>query len=554
MKIAVCGSAPSSAHLAPYQDKSSEVFSQGRVPTNPPPYIGEEWEIWGCSPGLYGLAPRATRWFEVHRWEPGQNWFSPEYVQFLKNFKGPVYTGGPIPEIPNHVVYPLEAVEDQFSAFFLTSSLSLMAAIAIRDIEQVRAARRTANPEDLPKGVSEDELIKDDSDDVIGFWGVDMSANEEYCVSPETRILTADLRWVRADEVEPGDEVIAFDEEKGGGKDSPTKFRQWRKAVVDKAVRLTRPCYRIHMADGTSMVSSAEHRWLTYAEHENRWQRTDKLAGTKGHRDGKPTRIVKLLNTWEEDRSWDAGYLAAAFDGDGYIGQRDRSNCNGRTMAIGFAQKDNAMRSMVVAICEKFGLNLSVSAVNRSNGDDRKVYNYRINGGKPALLEFLGKIRPRRLLDNFDAENMGVMHRMDAVAVDRIEYIGEQEVIGLATSTGTFVAEGFASHNSRQKPGCWYFGIQILERNIGLYYPPESDLFCPEPIYGLCEWDHEYIKATARMRELSQRQNMAQQNAQMASAEMSMIGGARDDLTYMIKNWMGHKYRLQAGVVLHKIK
>ncbi len=323
MKIAVCGSAPSSAHLAPYQDQSAQAFAQGRVPTNPGQYFNDEWEIWGCSPGLYGIAPRVTRWFELHRWEPGAAWFSPEYVQYLKNFKGPVYTGGPIPEIPNHVVYPIEQVEDTFSAFFLTSSLSLMAAVAILEIEQIRKARRAAKgafivasgpvPDIdtrpgaitqadenwiqpvgrdaaiamLPQGVDPAELDKTDDDDQIGFWGVDMSANEEY---------------------------------------------------------------------------------------------------------------------------------------------------------------------------------------------------------------------------------------------------------------------------SRQKPGCWYFGIQILERGMGLFYPPESDLFCPEPIYGLCEWDHEYIKATARMREFNARINAAQQQITAATADMAFVSGARDDMGYIIKTWMGNKYGLQPGVVLRKVK
>lgn len=285
MKIAICGSAPSSAHLAPFADKSSVTFAQGKVPTNPSPHVDEEWEIWGCSPGLYGLAPRANRWFEVHRWEPGQAWFSPEYVQFLKNFKGPVYTGAPVPEIPNHVVYPIDAVEDEFSAFFLTSSLALMQALAIQTIEQIRKARRTGNPADLPRGILGNELLKEDDDDVIGLWGVDMSATEEY---------------------------------------------------------------------------------------------------------------------------------------------------------------------------------------------------------------------------------------------------------------------------ARQRPGCWFFCLQILERGIGLYYPPESDLMVPEPVYGLCEWDHEYIKATARARELGQRHAMAQQKLQEASNEMNMIGGARDNLNYMITNWMGHKYKLPAGQVLRR--
>lgn len=164
MRIALIGSASSSVRLGPYLDKSYQNFLGGKPHLYPQaPFIDEEWEIWGCSPGAFGVAPRADRWFEVHRWEPGQPWFSPEYCQFLKQFKGPVYTGGVIPEIPNHVVYPLVEVEAEFSSYFLTSSLSLMMAIAIFEIENARK-QPGHNP----------------NDDVIGLWGVDMAANEEY--------------------------------------------------------------------------------------------------------------------------------------------------------------------------------------------------------------------------------------------------------------------------------------------------------------------------------------------------------------------------------------
>ena len=165
MKIALIGSAPSSVSLGPYYDKSYDAFVQGKKPKYPPaPHIEEEWEIWGCSPGAFGVVKRATRWFEVHRWEPGAPWFSPEYCQFLREFSGPVYTGQPIPEIKNHAVYPLDRVEEIFSPYFLTSSLALMMALAILEIEDLRKANPDHDPEQ----------------DVIGFWGVDMAATEEY--------------------------------------------------------------------------------------------------------------------------------------------------------------------------------------------------------------------------------------------------------------------------------------------------------------------------------------------------------------------------------------
>lgn len=180
MRVALCGSAPSSARLAPFYNQQYAQWQEGKVPTTPPPFSDEDWQIWGCSPGFWAIAPRATRWFEVHRWEPGQTWFSPEYVTFLQNFKGPVYTGARIPEIQNHVVYPIDAIEAEFSSYFLNSSLSLMCALAIMEIEQVRKARAEQRADLLPSWVDKSELDKPDTDDVIGFFGVDMSATEEY--------------------------------------------------------------------------------------------------------------------------------------------------------------------------------------------------------------------------------------------------------------------------------------------------------------------------------------------------------------------------------------
>lgn len=167
MKIALIGSAPSSIHLAPYKDASYQQFMGGKTQIQPPtPHIDEDWRIWACSPGAYGQVQRCDAWFELHRWEPGQPWFSPEYVQFMRQFKGPVYTGGVVDELPQHVVFPIKEVEAEFSSYFLTSSLSMMFALAILQCKQVDD-QRTA-------------LELDKEQHTIGMWGVDMAATEEY--------------------------------------------------------------------------------------------------------------------------------------------------------------------------------------------------------------------------------------------------------------------------------------------------------------------------------------------------------------------------------------
>src|SRR5438128_804640 len=111
MKIALIGSAPASVRLAPYHDP--------------------EWQIWGCSPGVYGVAPRSNAWFELHRYEPGQTWFSPEYCQFLAKHPGPVYMAEHRPEVPNSVVLPVDYLVNKYGPYFFTSSIAWMMAMAI---------------------------------------------------------------------------------------------------------------------------------------------------------------------------------------------------------------------------------------------------------------------------------------------------------------------------------------------------------------------------------------------------------------------------------------
>ena len=132
LKIALIGSAPSSVRNAPYSDPS--------------------WQVWGCSPGAYGVVPkgRSDVWWELHRYEPGQQWFSPEYCQFLKDHKR-VMVAEHVPQIPNGETIPVAELVAKYSDWFFTSSVAWMMAVAI----EMGATK-------------------------IGLWGVDMAATEEY--------------------------------------------------------------------------------------------------------------------------------------------------------------------------------------------------------------------------------------------------------------------------------------------------------------------------------------------------------------------------------------
>lgn len=78
------------------------------------------------------------------------------------------------------------------------------------------------------------------------------------CLAPETRVLTADMRWVRIDQLSLGDRLVACDEFSLGRHD----HRKMRTASVEAIWRSRRASLRITLDDGRSVICSGEHRWL----------------------------------------------------------------------------------------------------------------------------------------------------------------------------------------------------------------------------------------------------------------------------------------------------
>jgi hypothetical protein len=56
-------------------------------------------------------------------------------------------------------------------------------------------------------------------------------------------------------------------------------------------------------------------------------------------------------------------------------------------------------------------------------------------------------LRVPRLLEKFDPENFGTIKPLSSHKITHIAYVGMKNVVAVQTSTGTFVAEGLASHN-----------------------------------------------------------------------------------------------------------
>ena len=262
-----------------------------------------------------------------------------------------------------------------------------------------------------------------------------------YCVAPETRILTSDLRWVRADSIKAGDKLIGFDE------NPPKRYgqRKFKETLVEDVGEIERPCYEVTLNDGTKVTCSEEHQWLVFtAGSRTVWKQTKDLMPTD--------RIYKVCDVWEDlPQDYRLGYLSASFDGEGCISQ-----IKGKIQQLTFAQRDNAMLKQVKEYLTDLGFDYNADYYDRRKLDKGQdlVYKLFIKGGKRELLRFLGSIRPKRLLKNFDPNQLGTLRCSNGnlgsdihPRVESIKYVGNKKVIPIRTTSHTYVAEGLASHN-----------------------------------------------------------------------------------------------------------
>jgi ATP-dependent Zn protease len=276
------------------------------------------------------------------------------------------------------------------------------------------------------------------------FWGMDTlrmmqfvgrarNLAREYgaCVVPGTRVLTDDLRWVPVESLAAGDGLLGLDEEPP----SPRGKRRLRRSRVEFVGRRTEPLVRV-ITDRGAFVASHDHPVLAHS-----------LRGLRGNLSWtavvelQPGQLVKFLQEpWAEESgdSWLAGFV----DGEGSLAFGRGS---GRGLDVDITQKSGRELERAKAELGRRGFRYSDYRYS-----SRQVHNLRI-GGQAEGLKFLGAVRPQRLLGNWlDIIRNGSSPALPEGAwatVQAVEGAGEGAVVTLQTSTRTYVAEGFVSHN-----------------------------------------------------------------------------------------------------------
>lgn len=266
-----------------------------------------------------------------------------------------------------------------------------------------------------------------------------------YCVVPETKILTYDLRWVSAGDLTTGDDLLAFDEESFGHRD----LRKWKRSTANVHGEVERTLYKVCLSDGTEITCSEEHPLLTASSQGNNyiWKTAKELyedvtLGVKNKymRGRKQVKryLPKFVNMWQEDTSKSAGWLEGMFDGEGTT-----SSKASRGSSLSIAQNPGP-------ILDRLKAELSVRGFDLHESLTKQCRNLVIKGGASEQLRLLGSIRSERLRDTLLERlvGTGITRKGDKVEVISVECIGKGKVVALETSTNTYITEGFGSHNS----------------------------------------------------------------------------------------------------------
>jgi len=255
----------------------------------------------------------------------------------------------------------------------------------------------------------------------------------DYCITPNHKLLKSDLKWTEARNLKVGDKVLGFDEfnKKSSG-------RKYRTSIIEKIKYENRPVFEVKLSSGKIFEVTEDHKWLT-GQRGSKWVETKNLrpkTSTKKY----CSKIPKLIDMWEEDKSYEAGWLSGMFDGEGSLA-KDR-------FTITIAQRPTkTLERLEKILKQKYSGKIS----NRYTKRNSDCISIGVKGNAPDKLKFLGEIRPERLMEKFTFEKMGrVENKKDLEEVISITPVGLKEIIKIQTSTGTFICDGYPMHNCQQ--------------------------------------------------------------------------------------------------------
>lgn len=270
-----------------------------------------------------------------------------------------------------------------------------------------------------------DENAPEKNLDVMTKIHVPEMAGYADCVHPDTLLLMEDLTKKRAADIKPNDRLIGFSENAENN-----ESRRMEPTEVVSVRTLKMHSYRITMDNGQSIQVSSNHQFLRGAcNPKNGGSWVWKEAGSL-----KVGEKLKMFPFPDNGASFDDGWISGILDGEGYITDHGPTG-----MRLGFCQLDGPVLRRGIEL-----LNGGDNAI--SWGKRKPLANVTVTGAR-AMKELI-RLRPLRLIAKkpWEGKRLFVGPEMES-RIRAIEYVGIDDVVSIQTTSRTFVANGFSTHN-----------------------------------------------------------------------------------------------------------
>lgn len=258
------------------------------------------------------------------------------------------------------------------------------------------------------------------------------------CVEASTLILCADLIWRPAGELQVDDPIVALDENV-----PDRRGRRFRLAYVTENSIVNDELYEVKTSRGI-VKCNGQHLWLS-RENQRAW------AGWKWIKTTDLTiehEVNCPLDVWETSTSYEAGWLAGMYDGEGCL-----SKGKGRVQ-LSITQRESKTSDRIEKTLRKWtdGICCHRSSFEGKKKQKQIIYHFIITN-RPEILKIIGSVRPPRLIDTAEKAWRGMVMASHGriTKIESVKPIGIGKIARLLTSTHTYIANGFAMHNSVNK-------------------------------------------------------------------------------------------------------
>ena len=264
-----------------------------------------------------------------------------------------------------------------------------------------------------------------------------------YCITPDMRLLDDNLTWRPASSFKVGETILGFDEENQSNRSG----RRYKNSIIEIITPDKQEVFEVKLQSGKILKVTKEHRFLTCVDSSNgytnyNWTMTKDLVF--GQSNTGNSKLPCLLPVEEKLNSYDSGWLAGIFDGEGCLG-----GGNSRPPTLSVSQRPGIVLDKIENVLNQNNINFSKRYVNKIND----CHSLKILDGLPSVYKTLSLFRPERLISKLDYDTFGRLELKSNGFKDEVvsvTSIGFQDILKIQTSTGTFMCEGYPMHNCHQ--------------------------------------------------------------------------------------------------------